>query len=663
MTQARSYAAYGALILLTLVAYGPIYSAGFVWDDDAMVTKNVLVHAADGFSRIWLTTQPTDYWPVTNTSFWLEWRWWGAAPLGYHLTNVLLHTLEVCWLWSLLKRLQIGGAWVAAALFAVHPINVESVAWIAERKNVLALFFYLGAIDAFLRSRWGGARPSLFAKASGDKPGAPGPTSAPAHFSLDPWYFLSLLAFALGLLAKGSVAPLPLVLLGLIAWRRPLTWRDGLASAPFFVTAAGLVLVDIWFQHHGGPSNLIRTASPLARALGAGAAVDFYLLKGLLPAGLCAVYPQWAVDPAQLRWWLPALGAVGITAVLWHYRRRGTRPALFAWGYFVVALVPALGLTDVYFMRYSLVADHYEHLALIGLVALVAFVGSRLAGSPLARSTLVQRVAGAVVIGLLMVLTWQRCEAYHDLDTYYRAILARNPRAWMALNNLGGLELRQGRIAEATALLQQSVDVEPRFGEAYRNLGQALYQAGHYPEAAAAYRRAITIDDRDYQAEYDLGFMAAASQDSAAAALHYQRASALNPSYPEPHNGLGLLRAAALDWPGAIAEYRAALLLDSGNAGYYFNLGMALLAVEAREQAITAFRGAIALQPTHARAHNNLAIALAETGRLDEAIAEFGAAVRLDPAEASYRQNWAAARQSSGAASEVRPRSGGPVHP
>ncbi len=342
------------LVAVGLAVYWPSITGGFLWDDDALLTQNALVKAPDGLYRMWFTTGAVDYWPLTNSSFWLEWRLWGMHPAGYHVTNLLLHIASAGLAWGILRRLQIPGAFIAALIFVVHPVNLESVAWIAQRKNTLSLLFFLVSIHCFLRHD------------SGDEPAG------------TRWYWLSLVAFTLAMLAKGSVAILPAVLLLLAWWRRDrVAGRDLVRVTPFAVVAAGLTLVNLWFQARGA-HEAIRQASLIERVLGASATVWFYLYKALLPIDLAFVYPQWHVQASDVRWWLALAGAVLVTALLvWFRRAPWARPILFAWVYYVVALVPVMGLTDVYFMKYSLVADHYQYIALLGVSAAVGAVFSR----------------------------------------------------------------------------------------------------------------------------------------------------------------------------------------------------------------------------------------------------------------------------------------------
>ena len=399
--------ALGALLIVvvTVAIYWPALNGGFLIDDDKLISDNSLVRSSDGFLRIWTTTQAMDYWPLTNTSFWLEWRLWGSNPTGYHVTNLLLHLAATFLLWAILRKLAIPGAFLAALLFAVHPVNVESIAWISQRKNTLAMFFFLLSILWWLRATERRTRR---------------------------WYWLSLLAFTLAMLSKGSVAVLPFVLLLIVWWqKRRVDKSDLLRTVPFFVVAIVLTAVNVWFQKHG-LDVVVRDVNFGQRLAGAGAVVWFYLAKALAPIELVFVYPQWQFNIGQLLWWIPLVAVLLVTVMLL-LRRNPARPLLFAWLLFCVALVPVLGFTDVGFMQYSLVADHYQHIAIIAVVAL-------------SRSRLVQvakdrRTSGdhhrRRAVGALAYLTWQQTKLYRDSITLCEATLAANPNCSIMHNNLG----------------------------------------------------------------------------------------------------------------------------------------------------------------------------------------------------------------------------------
>jgi tetratricopeptide (TPR) repeat protein len=685
------------LAIVAGIAYLPMLHNGFVWDDDTFLTKNPLIKAPDGLFRFWFSTQPSDYWPVTSSTLWVEWRLWGMHAVGYHATNLLLHITEGLMLWSILRRLRVPGAYLAALLFVVHPVNVESVAWIAQRKNLMAMLFYLLSIHCFLRTRWSDPTPGRLL----DSVAGPAPRSRVAPPGDLVMYGLSLLAFILALLSKGSVAPLPVVFLGIIAWRRQATSRDILKLAPFFLVAVVLIGVNVWFQTHGW-TGVIRHANGLQRLLGAGAVVWFYLSKALLPVGLVFVYPQWVVSAGNPLWWLPLLAAIGLTALLWtrlrslspvtpsaarnppaaadqipRYARNDRiakgeiwRGAFFAWLYFGAMLLPVMGFTDVYFMRYSLVADHYQHLAIIGVLALAAAAWAQWAGEPRLKLAL---AAGAVAA--LAVLTWRQCGMYRDTATLYRVTLEKNPDCWMVYNNQGLLEtaagqpekarqdfdralqlnphfyeasvsvgnsdLAQGRPQEALAHYAQALRDNPDYPEGYYSLGRALQSVGQTAEAIPAYERALRLRPDYPDAENNLGIALADSGRISDAVIHYQKAMQLDPAYPEAPYNLGNALHQGGREDEAIQEYEAALRLRPDYPDAERNLGVALERAGRPAEAAAHFENAFRLHPDNFEAHNNLGIALATMGHLAEAEAQFQTALQIKPDYASAQQNLA----------------------
>lgn len=270
------------IIAVTFVAYSPAITAKYIWDDGTLLYENPLVKARDGLYRFWLTTEAADYWPLWYTTFWLEWRIWGDDPLPYHVMNILLHAMAAVLLWRVLRRLQIGdlGAYLAGMIFAIHPVTVESVAWISERKTVLSMVLYLLSLLTYMR----------FEERLRSR-----------------WYVLSLVAAAAGLLAKTSVVMLPFVLL-LLTWykRGKLTRQAFLWSVPFFLLSLVFGLLTIWFQYHKTISDVIVRPEGLASRIAAtGWCVWFYLYKTLLPINLTMIYPRWDVDGQRVLSYVP----------------------------------------------------------------------------------------------------------------------------------------------------------------------------------------------------------------------------------------------------------------------------------------------------------------------------------------------------------------------
>jgi protein O-mannosyl-transferase len=680
--------AAGALALVTLVAYLPALRSGFIWDDDATLTQNALMKAPDGLYRYWCTTEPADYWPVTSTTLWLEWRLWGLNALGYHATNVALHACSAFLLWMILRRLRVPGSYLAAVIFAVHPVNVESVAWIAERKNVLSMLFFLVSVLSFLRSGlWSGGGPGRNAPTWGDR-----------------WYWLSLLAFTLGMLSKGSIAMLPVVLVGLLAFKGARGLRNFLPTVPFFVISGAFVIVDVWFQGHH-LTEVIRRAGFLERLFGAGAVVWFYLLKALMPIGLVFAYPQWHLRPDEMISWVPLVLAAALTGFLMRSRGRWAQPAFFAWGYFCVSLVPVMGFSDVYFMRYSPVADHYQYVAIIGVIAYVcaAWATWRAWEAQKGLAPVAQGAAAAVIM-LLVYLTSRQCEIYRDSETLFRSILKANPGSTLASGNLGELLLREERYGEALVQLRAASAKDPGLPEVHADLGATLQALGRVDEARSEYEAALRISPDFAGAHYMLGLSLLGSGRPAEALGHFQETIKLHEAgaksgrertgigwtpesmvedarmnlgialmetgereaavqtfqailVPDPGNArvrnyLGLAFASEGRMPEAVEEYHLALKIMPGYPEAGLNLGLALLRMNRLDEAAAEYRLVLQSDPQLKAAHLNLGNALFRMGRLDDAVAEYHEALRLDPEYPAARKNLAEALAAQGHAGE-----------
>ncbi len=390
----RYFPAIGAvaIVLATLVVYWPAIRGSFILDDDDLITRSPLIKAPDGLSRIWFTTEAPEYYPIAYSAMWFEWRLFGMSTSGYHLVNLVFHIGSALVLWQILKRLRIPGAYLAALLFAVHPVNVESAAWIVQIRNVLAMFFSLMSLWFYIRTSEQASLPE-------------GETlSAFSHaWPRSSYYWLSLLAFIVAMFCKGSAAILPAVCVLLHWWTGNVKWKAVAAqTAPFFVVAICLTLVNIWFQTHG-EKIVVRDVGAAARIAGAGAVIWFYLSKAILPLNLIFVYPQWTIDIQKWQWWIPLAAAVSATVLLFSRRRSFySRALLFAWVYFCIALVPVLGLTDVGYMRYSLVADHYQYFAVIGVVSLVAAAWKTWSSASTGATQLMKTALMILVVGSVM---------------------------------------------------------------------------------------------------------------------------------------------------------------------------------------------------------------------------------------------------------------------
>jgi Tfp pilus assembly protein PilF len=596
-----------------LLAYLPALGNGYVWDDDDYVTANATLRSLAGLARIWLEPGSVpQYYPLTFTSLWLNYQIGGASPFGYHLVNVLLHATSAVLVWRVLHVLAVPGALLAAALFAVHPVEVESVAWATERKNTLSGVLYLSSMLAYLRFAGIGARGD-----GGRTEGRDAPGGDPAIWAL------SLVLFLLGLLAKTVVCTLPAALLLILWWQRGrLVPRDLAWLAPFFVLGGALALVTVRMESaHVGAVGRDWDLSFIERTLIAGRAVWFYLGKLAWPSPLIFIYPRWTIDAGAAWQYLFPAAALAATLALWLARARIGVGPLVAWLLFVATLGPALGFVDVFPMRYSFVADHFQYLASIAPLALAAALGTvafRRGGERMQRAGVAVAV---LVVAVCAVLTARQTRIYADIRTIWTDTLAKNPGAWMAHNNLGLLLFGEGRTDEAMAHYRAAIAVKPDDAFARNNLGRALASVGRLEDARAMLVEAVRSE----------------------------------PGNAEAWSNLGNVHAAAGRYDAALEAYRSAVAVRPSFADAYGNLGNVLFLTGRRDDAIAAYVRALELDPQFVDARRNLAIALADAGKLDDAQRQLEAALRLRPGWADAERDLADIRAARARAATVKP--------
>ncbi|HTT56885.1 MAG TPA: hypothetical protein VMF63_07240, partial [Opitutaceae bacterium] len=400
---ARRWPAWLPLAIMAvavLAVYLPVRHAGFIWDDDSHVTDNPSIVGGLGLGRIW-TSPAANYFPLTTSTFWVIHALWGVNPLPYHVVDVLLHIASAALLWLVLRRLRVPGAWLGAMLWALHPVQVESAAWIAETKNTQSAVFYLLAIWLFLH--WLQAEPA----AGRDRRVL--------------CYAAAWLCAALAILSKASTVMLPVVL-GLCWWwvRGRWRWRDALWLLPFLAISVTASLWTIWEQqYHAGAIGQAWDQTHLQRLIIAGNVVWFYLEKLVWPHPLIFIYPRWAPNASNLLAYLPVLAAAGVFLALWWWRAR-VRGVFFAGAVFGVSLFPVLGFFNVYFFRYSFVADHFQYLASMGALAL-AGAGLVTAGDWIREKHPWLAVAPTrLLLVVLGVLTYGQCRHYLGDEVLWR---------------------------------------------------------------------------------------------------------------------------------------------------------------------------------------------------------------------------------------------------
>ncbi|MBV8175419.1 MAG: tetratricopeptide repeat protein [Verrucomicrobia bacterium] len=609
------------LILCVILTYTPVWKAGFVYDDGELLTTNPCVVGPLGLKEIW-TTSAADNCPLLFTTFWVEHALWGLEPLPYHLVTVLLHGACALLFWRVLRSLRVQGAWLGAALWALHPVAVESVAWISEMKNTESGLFYLLSILFFVR--W------LRAK---DLDGQTG----------GGWnYALTLLFAALGMASKSSTVILPVVLC-LCAWwiQGRWHWRNLTRVVPIFLMAIIPSAVTIWTQGLQLATDTdpqwVRTWPE--RLVTAGDAVWFYLGKLLWPHPLITIYPRWQIDPGQWLSYFALLAVIIILSIFWLERARWSRAFFFAFAYFVVALLPALGFVDEYPFRFSFVFDHFQYLASIGPLALAGTALARFANFIIPRKPWLQSSLCAGLLLTVGMASWQRTLVYKSEEAFWTDTLVKNPACWMGYNNLGNALLQKGQVDEALAQFRKALEINPHYVEARSNLGAALFQKGQVDEAVAQYERVLEINPNHAPASYNLGLALFQKGRVDGAITQYKKAVKINPYYPEAHNTLGhaLLQEGQVD--EALAQFQRALDINPNYVEARYNLGNALFQKGRSDEAIDQFQKALEINPNYVNAYSNLGVVLFEKGRLDEAVAQYKKAVEIDSKSFAIRYN------------------------
>jgi tetratricopeptide (TPR) repeat protein len=619
------------LILASFCAYFPVLRNNFVWDDDYYIQANVQLTSAKGLWHIWtkIESEP-QYYPLTHTTFWIEYNLFGANPFPYHLDNLLFHTASTLVFWRLLLRLRIPGAWGAALLFCVHPLQAESVAWATERKNVLSALLYFLSASAYLRTKWGrDDAASLFGWG---------------------WYIASLLLFFAAILAKSVVSTLPAAVLLITWWRRgSLKWADVMPLVPMFLaaTAMGSLTRNLEMYHVGavGPDF---NFSPLDRIVIAGGAFWFYLWKLIWPVNLSFVYPRWNVNPTAHPWQLLfPLAALIFLFLLWQLRRRWGRGPITAALFFAGTLIPALGFANVFPMRYSFVADHFQYLACIGPIALFCAAAWKLRGR-----------AVVLTLGVLCCIATQaRCRTFYDQRTLWTGTLRKNPNSSMVLANYAQTFADAGDWSSAERKYRRALALDPGNGVLETRIAVCRIAQGDNRGAIDWLQQAIrdmppsqypVINNLRSDPYFRLGtiYDSMPGQEKAAEDA-YRMAIQIEPDYEIALDNLAalLLREGKID--EAIANYQKALEINPDSVPGQIGLGNAYLAQGDFQRATAQYNSVLQMHPDNVNAINNLGDVYARQSKWDQAISQFEAALKIDPSFELAQRNLAQALQKA----------------
>ncbi len=643
------------IVAIVVIAYIPALKAGFIWDDPRYVVENETLRTPEGLGRIWFDVGATiQYYPLVFTTLWIDYQLWGLNPVGFHLINILLHACSAILLWRILKRLALPGAWFAAALFALHPVHVESVAWVTERKNVLSALFYLSALLSYLHFL-----PLHGGRAGKVIPSATGPRK---------FFILALLFFICALFSKTVTCTLP-VAIGLLLWwqRDRLAAKELLPLISMLAVGAAAAAMTIYMERNSVRAEGADWAySSVDRLIIAGRALWFYVVKLALPIKLTFNYVKWDLTANRALQLLAPISAMAFIAALWALRSRIGKGALTAFLFFGVSLLPALGFINVYPMRYSFVADHFQYIASIGPLALAAgFLFTRLpnpaAGLRPNQSTMAasaaygnqrystpQLLTVSLILLILAVLTWQQAAVYKNREILWLDTLKKNPTSFLGQCNLGNVYLESQRYPQALTHFRQAVSLKPDMHEARAGLGKVLVQTGQLEEGISQYRESIRLKP-DYTWAYGSLADALLSQGKLAeAAGYYQRVLEMNPDQYAARTNLANALAGQGQLAEAILHYKYILERNPSDESVSLNLANALMQSGKLDLALARFEHSLHLRPNHPIALRNMGIALSSMGRETEAIAALIKAVAARPQDPIAQSTLAGAYEKDG---------------
>jgi tetratricopeptide (TPR) repeat protein len=638
----RCMAAGAGLVLLVLVSYLPVWRAGFIWDDDLGISGNPTLRTLDGLEQIWTDVPINQFYPVTHTSFWIEYHLWGLHPLGYHVDNVVLHALSAVLVWRLLRRLAIvpTAAWLAAAIWAVHPLNVESVAWVSERKNVLSGALYLLAMTVWLAG---------YFPAVGSEPSAA--LSPKRSYPTRRRSFATGALYIAALLAKTTAASMPAAALVILWWKRGrLTRRDVFPMIPLLTIGAAMGSFTASLERNRvGASGPEWAFTFSQRLLIAGRAAWFYLGKLVWPRDVAFSYGRWDVDATQAWQWLFPIAAVVAVIALWMLRRRiGRAPVAVALLYGGM-IFPALGFSNVYPMRYSFVANHFAYLALLAPIALVVDVAIRWGQ----RHQSAMRYASALVVVGLSVLTFRLAAAFRTDHLLWQDTLAKSPDSWIAHASVGAELVGDHQFDQAIQHYQRALELYPHQPDVYTMWGHLL-EAQAQPDAAAAkYRQAVEIDPSAITPRYALAQLLYKRGDLPDALDLYGTILDLNPRLETIRLELAHHLVEFRQYPQAEAQYQQALEINPHTVAGRIDFAEYLYKTGRLPQALELMGHARRIAPPSAKLSNNYGVMLRDAGQLADAAAEFQSAVDLDPKFPEAKLNLATTLEALGRPAEA----------
>lgn len=603
------------LFIATLLSHWQAIGGGFIWDDDAHVTR-VDLRSLEGLWAIWFKLGATQqYYPLLHSIFWFEHAFWGDNATLYHIANIFLHTTVVLLLVAVLKKASIPGAWFAGFIFALHPVLVESVAWITEQKNTISAVFYLLAVLYYLN----------FDKERRKED-----------------YFKACMFFVCALLSKTVTATLPAALLVLLWWKNgSLSFRkDIMPLLPWFVIGAIGGLFTAYVERvYIGANGSDFMLTPVMRCLLAGRVIWFYLGKLIWPANLLFIYEHWLIDSSSALQYVYPLGVIITCVCLYRLSRRGysgegsttkSRAPLAGYLFFCGTLFPVLGFVNVYPFMFSYVADHFQYLASLGIIIPIsAGLTVWLDKLPKQNHGIVSAGCG-VCIALLSFLSWNQCAMYVDGETLYKTELSKNPLCWMAHNNYGAILLNKGQISEAQIQFEEAIKIRPPYADAQSNLCSVLIRTGHPEEALSHGLEALRLRESP-ENENNVAIALMNLKRVSEAVPHYEKALSISPKYVEVLNNLGNAYMQLGRNEDALKCYQSAIRYNPNFADAYSNIGVLLGNVGRFVDSIPFHEQAVRLMPNTSNFHLYLANTYSNVNRQNDALLQYQESIKLNP--------------------------------
>jgi len=620
-----------AIVLLTSIFYYPSLSNDFIWDDDDYILNNFSIQRPEGLKDIWLSYKTPQYYPVVFTSFWIEYHTWGARPLGYHVVNLMFHIFNALLIYAILLKIYKTLAFPVALIFALHPVHVETVAWITERKNIYGAFFYLLAVWFYTRFFESDHRRD---------------------------YAFSFISFVLALLSKSITVTFVAVPL-LIRWwqQKRLRKVDFINLIPFgFIgLLAGLNTVYLEIVRVGAKGD--NWSLPLwGHLVLPGKIILFYIYKLLLPFKLMFFYPRWDIDPSMPWQWLPVCAIVAILVLFYMYKDQIGRGAFATFFFFTASLFPALGFFNVYPMIYSYVADHFQYIASIGMIIFLCgaaeFAFERFVLPRVSLNSKHRRITLWLLLGVISFIFGFNVISYSHVfknrETLFSDVIRKNPGAWMAYNNLGLVYISKGEIRKALDHYRKTLKIKPDDCVAHTNLGTIYRNQGLWEKAKASYETCLQADPTYAIAYSNLGLVYVHSGDMQQAQALFEKAASLDPMANDAHLNLGRLFLQQKRYDESLTHFKKAIDIYPYDKNAYLQMGMLYAQMGNTKNAERAFQKVLQIDPNNIHAYNNLGILFRRENRLKAATDQFRKAVQLDPDFIQARYNLGEVLLSSG---------------